>query len=534
MTVTKGYTYVFSIAGRNAVGQGPFWPSCLSTDIACNFQGSPACFDPVITKPVGISNFGVLGPNTPHAFPRGTGNTRIQWGDNGQISDPYYDYTQRGLNGGRNVIKVEIQRTEAGLLTRWPLDYYCPDLPSNGKCVYQLGCTPDPCDAQCPVCITDQNALQQAYTNHYHDDFASIDVTKLYVYRVRFSNVETCTGGTIPSGTTSSNCYSWSDWSDLSYAQVQQQDTYSNVFTQSVSPINIRVGWVIPYISLNGPDKGSGDQVRIYYGTSVSSLSSPFTGATIVSGGAISELGTLFGRYTVTSLKPATTYYFGVVGYFASGVPPQEFPATRSAPSFATKTKVGIPAQVQNVTVTIPPDFVDQLNGAIVVAWSPLPTFCTASDGVYLFDGSVGTCPRGEDADLRGYRLYYKLSTVGAWTQIFLPPTTTRYMVTPLEKGLDYSFQVSAVNSELESIMSNLVANRTLVTVPGPPPAPLMNGASPTSLRITWQEPVDSGASVSLQLVMSSFSLVIFPRRFSRLHTLSPSSFRLHNTSAVL
>jgi hypothetical protein len=40
-----------------------------------------------------------------------------------------------------------------------------------------------------------------------------------------------------------------------------------------------------------------------------------------------------------------------------------------------------------------------------------------------------------------------------------------------------------------------------------------MNGASPTSLRISWQEPPDTGASVQLQLAMSAFQVVIFPRR---------------------
>jgi hypothetical protein len=40
-------------------------------------------------------------------------------------------------------------------------------------------------------------------------------------------------------------------------------------------------------------------------------------------------------------------------------------------------------------------------------------------------------------------------------------------MIKPLEKGLDYSFQVTSVNSEHESVFSTEVGNRTLVTVPG-------------------------------------------------------------------
>lgn len=109
---------MFSIAARNIVGQGPFWPSCAPSDSNCNAQGSPACFDPVTTKPVKIQNFGVLGPNRPNAFPMGTSQLRVQWGVNGNIPDPYYDYTDRKVNGGRNVIRVEVQRTEAGLLNQ--------------------------------------------------------------------------------------------------------------------------------------------------------------------------------------------------------------------------------------------------------------------------------------------------------------------------------------------------------------------------------------------------------------------------------
>lgn len=236
-------------------------------------------------------------------------------------------------------------------LAQFPLDHYCPDLPSNGQCLYQVGCTPDPCIAQCPVCITDQNERQGDYTNHYYNDFFNLEPAKIYVYRIRFSNVDSCTGGTIPVGTTSSNCYTWSDWSDLSYVQVQQETTYSNIITESVSPISIRVGWVVPFNSASGP-AFSGDQVIIYYGTDVSQVTTPFTGALTVNGGDSSVVGTTQGNFAVTGLKPATSYYFNVVGYFSTGNPPGEIAATRSGISFATKTKVcqsfGVCAMKQN------------------------------------------------------------------------------------------------------------------------------------------------------------------------------------------
>ena len=190
----------------------------------------------------------------------------------------------------------------------------------------------------------------------------------------------------------------------LSCSQVQQDATYSNVLCQVTSSITIRVGWTIPYNSINGPSN-SGDQIRIYYGTSVSSVVAPYTGATVIDGGVPSEVGSLNGAFQIGRLKPATTYYFSVVGYFAAGIPPAEIEATRSASSFATKTFTGKPAQVKNVTITIPPGFVDQLSGSIIVQWDPLMSFCTASDGVFLSDGSVATCPRGEDLPLQGLTL---------------------------------------------------------------------------------------------------------------------------------
>jgi hypothetical protein len=69
------------------------------------------------------------------------------------------------------------------------------------------------------------------------------------------------------------------------------------------------------------------------------------------------------------------------------------------------------------------------------------------------------------------------------------------------------------VNSAKESLRSAIVVNRTIVTVPGPPPAPRMNGASPNSLRVSWTEPADTGAAPRLQLPMASFQLVMEPRR---------------------
>lgn len=73
-------------------------------------------------------------------------------------------------------------------------------------------------------------------------------------------------------------------------------------------------------------------------------------------------------------------------------------------PKRAKTPQVGVPQQVKNVTLSIPPEFVDRLDGSFIVSWDSLPTFCLPSDGVTLVDGSIATCPRGEDADLLGYR----------------------------------------------------------------------------------------------------------------------------------
>lgn len=147
--------------------------------------------------------------------------------------------------------------------------------------------------------------------------------------------------------------------------------------------------------------------------------------------------------------------------------------------------------------------------GGILVSWNPLPDHCRPSDdGIILTDGSVGTCPKGEDLPLKNYKIYYRLSTeAGTYSSILVEGGTRNYLVSGLEKGQDYNFQVSAVNSEKESILSETQVNKTLVTVPGPPPPPQMNGASPQSLRISWTEPEDSGASPRLKLPMSAFQV---------------------------
>ncbi len=121
-----------------------------------------------------------------------------------------------------------------------------------------------------------------------------------------YSNVESCTGGTIPVGTSSSNCYSWSAWSDLSYVQARQPNTYSNVLTQVISPIAVRVGWVAPDSMIDGPGR-TGDKVTVYYGTTLASVATvPYTGSTTILGGnnvdTQSENG-ISNTFTVTGLQ---------------------------------------------------------------------------------------------------------------------------------------------------------------------------------------------------------------------------------------
>jgi hypothetical protein len=96
------------------------------------------------------------------------------------------------------------------------------------------------------------------------------------------------------------------------------------------------------------------------------------------------------------------------------------------------------------VTAKVPPAFTDQLSGGIVVAWSPLPSFCVPSDGATLADGSVASCPVGESLPLRRYRVYYKLSDATDWRDMYVGGEQTTQLVTGLDKGRDYSFQVGA------------------------------------------------------------------------------------------
>ena len=105
-------------------------------------------------------------------------------------------------------------------------------------------------------------------------------------------------------------------------------------------------------------------------------------------------------------------------------------------------TQVGIPAQVQNLTVEIPVTFTEQLLGGIIVSWQPLGTSCTPSNGVILADGSVATCPVGESLPLNKYRIYYRLTEEDDWKDVYVAGEQTTQLLTGLEKGRDYSFQV--------------------------------------------------------------------------------------------
>ncbi len=163
--------------------QGPFWPSCGGSDPACTGQGSPACFDRVITRPAPIANFGVLRPGYPGAVSYGLATVRVIWGLKGISPDPFYDYASPQINGGRTIVQIEIQRSELGTL-QWPLDHYCPTPPASGICEYQRGCSPA-CTATCPACISNTNALAPRYVDRFYEDYA-VATEKIYVYRIRF------------------------------------------------------------------------------------------------------------------------------------------------------------------------------------------------------------------------------------------------------------------------------------------------------------------------------------------------------------
>ncbi len=87
--------------------------------------------------------------------------------------------------------------------------------------------------------------------------------------------------------------------------QVRQPNTYSNILTQVISPIAIRVGWVAPDSTIDGAQR-TGDKVMVYYGTSLASVATaPYTGAITLLGG--NNVGTeppgISNTFTVTGLQ---------------------------------------------------------------------------------------------------------------------------------------------------------------------------------------------------------------------------------------
>ena len=519
----KGQTYVFNIAAINGIGEGPYWPSC--TVGAVNCHGTPngqipyTCFSAVFTVPSPIPNFGDWAENTAGVQPSGAENFQIQWGRVVTEGDPptkNFDYNDAQTNGGRAIQMIEIQRSTKSR-KKWPVDFYCPTLPSveEGElpvCLYQLGCTPEPCIASCPICV-DSQFTSTSFESKRVTDFLvgeTPDQAETYIFRIRFSNVGINDCASRPSSDGSSPRCDWSDWSDEQSIQLARSGQFHNLFTKVDSPTEISILWFTPVATsgtLNTEDIG--DTVDVYYGPTVASVSiSPFTSGNWTRGPA---RGPGYNQWVVNKLVPASTYYFSVVGFHETSSP-QTKESTRSAVTQPVTTAVGKPARVQNISASIPDSQADIQAGGLKIDWIALSAVCAEGTGLILEDGSVDNCERGEGVALLAYKIYFRKSSGAAddWSYVLAPSTTQNWVITGLEKEVSYKFRISAVNSELEGSPSVEVEKAPIATIPGSPPPPLSTGASTTSVRIAWQEPDDLGTK---QVLQTKFRLTIIPRR---------------------
>ena len=220
--------------------------------------------------------------------------------------------------------------------------------------------------------------------------------------------------------------------------------------------------------------------------------------------------GTTFQQFEVARLVPATTYYFTVVSYYSSD--DAEIESTRSAVTEAVLTAVGVPAQVINATANIPTNAVDVQKGGLTIGWIQLSAQCVRGTGLYLDDGSVDSCPRGEIQSLAAYRISWRKEDgpANAWASVLVSSSLDSYTLTGLEKEIAYLIKISAINSEHEGMASIEVKGTPIATIPGSPPPPLSTGAAVSSVRIAWMEPDDLGTK---QVLETKFRLTIYPRR---------------------
>ena len=517
----KGDTYVFSIAAINGKGQGVFWPNCQHKDLNC--QGIPngqipyTCHSAVYTLPSPLANFGRWAEGEPGVVPTGTQSFTIRWGQGNLQGVEYFNYGNRSLNGGRNIEMIEIQRSVRSNI-RWPLNFYCPTLPvmGNGEqpvCLFQAGCTPGPCIAACPICVTSQSSENEFLTLKTTTDNlvgVTVDPTDTYVYRIRVSNVGVNDCASRPSSLGSSPACEWSAFSDLAEVKIADPKKFHNLKTRVKSPIAIEVLWWPPSDVLSGGATNDkwGDIVHIWYGQTVVSVSvAPFMNGNSSVGPART---TTFGKYVVSKLVPSTTYYFTVVSYYSSLK--NEIESTRSTVTKAMTTAVGVPGQVQNTTVSVPESIIDIMAGGLLVEWIKLDAWCIQGLGVFLTDGSVDNCQQGEGIPLASYKIAWcPYDNAGAtWSFILASSTLNKITVLGLEKEVKYRFRVSAINSAHEGMPSVEVTATPIATIPGSPPPPLSTGASVTSVRVAWEEPDDLGTK---QVLETRFRLTIYPRR---------------------
>ena len=95
----------------------------------------------------------------------------------------------------------------------------------------------------------------------------------------------------------------------------------------------------------------------------------------------------------------------------------------------------------------------------INIEWNELSSVCAEGTGLFLEDGSVDNCQRGEGVELLAYKIFYRNSSGpdDIWSHSLAPGSTRNWIITGLEKEVKYVFRISAVNSEHEGTPSDEV-----------------------------------------------------------------------------
>merc|ERR1719199_1035512 len=93
------------------------------------------------------------------------------------------------------------------------------------------------------------------------------DLSESYVYRIRFSNINTNDCSMRPPSPGSSPMCDWSEWSDEQDIKIAKPQQFHNLFTKVNSPTEVQVLWFAPTETAEGGTVNQyGDIVDVWFG----------------------------------------------------------------------------------------------------------------------------------------------------------------------------------------------------------------------------------------------------------------------------